>query len=154
MDRLNAISLGKWAARELDKKFRDVSTRGSHHYAPIRSDESTANVLVCSRDVGKTVFEAKRVIFAHVLMTPSREDIQGMTGLICRLGDDTATDWALKLRKALEEIELDPTLLDKLQSKFEMIVLRRPSDVKKPEDAQPPVNANPSWVQRRSHRAH
>jgi len=133
MAKITIHMLGDLAEAKLDPEFGEKLISLSHHYAFIMQKKDSVFVLISSRDYGRTVFEADRVILACIEVTPNRVGVKGMTPLIRRSARDADDAWAQKLRTAAQGIEVDPKFLEKLGDSFEIIELLRPSAKDKSE---------------------
>ena len=127
MARITIHTLGDIAEAKLDPEFGEKLIILSHHYALLPQKKGSVFVLISSRDYGRTVFDAGRVILARLEVTPNRADIRGMTPLIRRSKGETDDTWAQRLRTAVQGIEVDPKFLDDLKDSFAIIELIRPS---------------------------
>jgi hypothetical protein len=126
--RVNVNTLGTWANEHLDPEFGEQRWRAPlHQHVLLKQDGLTVYVLVCSRDFGKTVFEATQVIFARVRISPREEVALGTTELLTKFSHVSEERWAERLKQALREIEVDPDVLNKPVRRFEKMILRRTS---------------------------
>jgi hypothetical protein len=116
---VSTILLGRWARAHLDPPFEKRMI--PHQYALLARNAPSADYLISARDRSRTVFEARRVMFALLRVTPVQFSLLGQTGLLERKKKDPDDRWAERLGAALREIGLEPAVLHGLRQHIRTI---------------------------------
>lgn len=105
--------LRHWARANLDSELGKCQYSPGLAFALVHQAEQHADFLVASRDGGKDVFSAARVIMALVRATRARLTEVDRSEVVVRDSQDDQA-WREQLAAACRSIEVNPEIMDRL----------------------------------------
>jgi hypothetical protein len=119
-------SLRMWGHAHLNTLFLGGDNFvAAYLYTRLSQTDSAVEYLICARDYGGTMFDADRVVFAHVRVTTACYRTVKQTPLLTRTRADTSESWKNRLGEALQSIGLNPVTMHSLKESVENIELKR-----------------------------